>query len=179
MCRLTVPYLFCVTVPDIGLVSGDCPKPERVMAQFGGQKNPPWATQFAATAVSQPGHSGQSLDLSSLHCEYRPIHIDWISSSLNRFSVTQPCLTPVFPPPQLSACSSRLSWEPLPLFTRSSRPWLQSLSATSRPPTISCHSKRRRCSSRRRQLPRPLYSRSVHGSPARSAIRVSAWVKLI
>lgn len=40
------------------------------MAQFGGQKNPPWATQFAATAVSQPGHSGQSLDLSSLHCEY-------------------------------------------------------------------------------------------------------------
>uniref|UniRef100_A0A3B3WGG9 Cell division cycle and apoptosis regulator protein 1 n=1 Tax=Poecilia mexicana TaxID=48701 RepID=A0A3B3WGG9_9TELE len=24
------------------------------MAQFGGQKNPPWATQFAATAVSQP-----------------------------------------------------------------------------------------------------------------------------
>ncbi|XP_056147667.1 cell division cycle and apoptosis regulator protein 1 isoform X2 [Lampris incognitus] len=37
------------------------------MAQFGGQKNPPWATQFAATAVSQPGHSGQSLDLSSLH----------------------------------------------------------------------------------------------------------------
>ncbi|XP_013879868.1 cell division cycle and apoptosis regulator protein 1 isoform X2 [Austrofundulus limnaeus] len=37
------------------------------MAQFGGQKNPPWATQFAATAVSQPGHSGQSLDLNSLH----------------------------------------------------------------------------------------------------------------
>lgn len=25
------------------------------MAQFGGQKNPPWATQFTATAVSQPG----------------------------------------------------------------------------------------------------------------------------
>lgn len=41
------------------------------MAQFGGQKNPPWATQFAATAVSQPGHSGQSLDLNSLHCEYK------------------------------------------------------------------------------------------------------------
>lgn len=39
------------------------------MAQFGGQKNPPWATQFAATAVSQPGHSGQSLDLNSLHCK--------------------------------------------------------------------------------------------------------------
>ncbi|KAK2896512.1 hypothetical protein QQF64_005989 [Cirrhinus molitorella] len=38
------------------------------MAQFGGQKNPPWAAQFAATAVSQPGHSGQSLDLNSLHC---------------------------------------------------------------------------------------------------------------
>uniref|UniRef100_A0A8B9LDK9 Cell division cycle and apoptosis regulator protein 1 n=1 Tax=Astyanax mexicanus TaxID=7994 RepID=A0A8B9LDK9_ASTMX len=37
------------------------------MAQFGGQKNPPWAAQFAATAVSQPGHSGQSLDLNSLH----------------------------------------------------------------------------------------------------------------
>ncbi|KAK1905985.1 Cell division cycle and apoptosis regulator protein 1 [Dissostichus eleginoides] len=37
------------------------------MAQFGGQKNPPWATQFAATAVSQPGHSGQPLDLNSLH----------------------------------------------------------------------------------------------------------------
>uniref|UniRef100_A0A3B4A6A0 Cell division cycle and apoptosis regulator protein 1 n=1 Tax=Periophthalmus magnuspinnatus TaxID=409849 RepID=A0A3B4A6A0_9GOBI len=36
------------------------------MAQFGGQKNPPWATQFAATAVSQPGHSGQSLDLNTL-----------------------------------------------------------------------------------------------------------------
>ena len=40
------------------------------MAQFGGQKNPPWATQFAATAVSQPGHSGQSIDLNSLHCKY-------------------------------------------------------------------------------------------------------------
>nr|XP_009305515.1 cell division cycle and apoptosis regulator protein 1 isoform X3 [Danio rerio] len=37
------------------------------MAQFGGQKNPPWAAQFAATAVSQPGHTGQSLDLNSLH----------------------------------------------------------------------------------------------------------------
>ncbi|XP_076830454.1 cell division cycle and apoptosis regulator protein 1 [Brachyhypopomus gauderio] len=37
------------------------------MAQFGGQKNPPWAAQFAATAVSQPGHSQQSLDLNSLH----------------------------------------------------------------------------------------------------------------
>ncbi|XP_023678342.1 cell division cycle and apoptosis regulator protein 1 [Paramormyrops kingsleyae] len=37
------------------------------MAQFGGQKNPPWAAQFAATAVSQPGHSGQPLDLNSLH----------------------------------------------------------------------------------------------------------------
>ncbi|XP_038148900.1 cell division cycle and apoptosis regulator protein 1 isoform X2 [Cyprinodon tularosa] len=37
------------------------------MAQFGGQKNPPWANQFAATSVSQPGHSGQSLDLNSLH----------------------------------------------------------------------------------------------------------------
>ncbi|XP_061084037.1 cell division cycle and apoptosis regulator protein 1 isoform X1 [Conger conger] len=37
------------------------------MAQFGGQKNPPWAAQFAATAVTQPGHSGQSLDLNSLH----------------------------------------------------------------------------------------------------------------
>lgn len=39
------------------------------MAQFGGQKNPPWAAQFAATAVSQPGHSAQSLDLNSLHCK--------------------------------------------------------------------------------------------------------------
>ncbi|XP_030626821.1 cell division cycle and apoptosis regulator protein 1 [Chanos chanos] len=28
------------------------------MAQFGGQKNPPWAAQFAATAVSQPGALG-------------------------------------------------------------------------------------------------------------------------
>ncbi|XP_055025873.2 cell division cycle and apoptosis regulator protein 1 [Misgurnus anguillicaudatus] len=37
------------------------------MAQFGGQKNPPWAAQFATTAVSQPGHSGQSIDLNSLH----------------------------------------------------------------------------------------------------------------
>uniref|UniRef100_A0A8C9NFG7 Uncharacterized protein n=1 Tax=Serinus canaria TaxID=9135 RepID=A0A8C9NFG7_SERCA len=26
------------------------------MAQFGGQKNPPWATQFTATAVSQPAN---------------------------------------------------------------------------------------------------------------------------
>lgn len=45
------------------------PLPLTTMAQFGGQKNPPWATQFAATAVSQPGHSGQSLDLNSLHCK--------------------------------------------------------------------------------------------------------------
>ncbi|XP_062852153.1 cell division cycle and apoptosis regulator protein 1 [Trichomycterus rosablanca] len=37
------------------------------MAQFGGQKNPPWAAQFTATAVSQPGHTGQSIDLNSLH----------------------------------------------------------------------------------------------------------------
>ncbi|KYO42474.1 cell division cycle and apoptosis regulator protein 1 [Alligator mississippiensis] len=29
------------------------------MAQFGGQKNPPWATQFTATAVSQPAALGQ------------------------------------------------------------------------------------------------------------------------
>lgn len=29
--------------------------PALAMAQFGGQKNPPWATQFTATAVSQPG----------------------------------------------------------------------------------------------------------------------------
>nr|XP_057920444.1 cell division cycle and apoptosis regulator protein 1 [Doryrhamphus excisus]XP_057920445.1 cell division cycle and apoptosis regulator protein 1 [Doryrhamphus excisus] len=36
------------------------------MAQFGGQKNPPWATQFAATAVSQTGHTSQSLDI-NLH----------------------------------------------------------------------------------------------------------------
>lgn len=28
------------------------------MAQFGGQKNPPWATQFTATAVSQPAALG-------------------------------------------------------------------------------------------------------------------------
>lgn len=48
-------------------------QPDWVMAQFGGQKNPPWATQFAATAVSQPGHSGQSLDLNSLHCEYNTL----------------------------------------------------------------------------------------------------------
>ncbi|XP_041117158.1 cell division cycle and apoptosis regulator protein 1-like isoform X1 [Polyodon spathula] len=34
------------------------------MAQFGGQKNPPWAAQFAASAVSQ---QGQSLDMNSLH----------------------------------------------------------------------------------------------------------------
>ena len=40
------------------------------MAQCGGQKNPPWAAQFAATVVSQPGHSGQSLDLNSIHCEF-------------------------------------------------------------------------------------------------------------
>uniref|UniRef100_A0A8C1L9H4 Cell division cycle and apoptosis regulator protein 1 n=1 Tax=Cyprinus carpio TaxID=7962 RepID=A0A8C1L9H4_CYPCA len=31
------------------------------MAQFGGQKNPPWAAQFAATAVSQPGVQQPSL----------------------------------------------------------------------------------------------------------------------
>ncbi|TRY60789.1 hypothetical protein DNTS_032221 [Danionella cerebrum] len=37
------------------------------MAQFGGQKNPPpWAAQFAATAVSQPGHSAQTMDLNTL-----------------------------------------------------------------------------------------------------------------
>lgn len=60
--------LFLVT--SIGLVSRDYLYLEWVMAQFGGQKNPPWATQFAPTAVSQPGHSGQSLDLNSLHCEY-------------------------------------------------------------------------------------------------------------
>ncbi|KAI2555982.1 cell division cycle and apoptosis regulator 1, partial [Homo sapiens] len=29
-----------------------------IMAQFGGQKNPPWATQFTATAVSQPAALG-------------------------------------------------------------------------------------------------------------------------
>ncbi|XP_033882355.2 cell division cycle and apoptosis regulator protein 1-like isoform X3 [Acipenser ruthenus] len=34
------------------------------MAQFGGQKNPPWAAQFAGSAVSQ---QGQSLDMNSLH----------------------------------------------------------------------------------------------------------------
>lgn len=50
------------------------------MAQFGGQKNPPWATQFAATAVSQPGHTGQSLDLNSLHCEYSKIRSNVIST---------------------------------------------------------------------------------------------------
>lgn len=50
------------------------------MAQFGGQKNPPWATQFAATAVSQSGHTGQSLDLNSLHCEYSKIRSNVIST---------------------------------------------------------------------------------------------------
>lgn len=50
------------------------------MAQFGGQKNPPWATQFAATAVSQPGHTGQSLDLNSLHCEYSKIRSNVITT---------------------------------------------------------------------------------------------------
>ncbi|XP_048863944.1 cell division cycle and apoptosis regulator protein 1 isoform X3 [Brienomyrus brachyistius] len=45
------------------------------MAQFGGQKNPPWAAQFAATAVSQPGHSGQPLDLNSLHCQYTALGV--------------------------------------------------------------------------------------------------------
>lgn len=50
------------------------------MAQFGGQKNPPWATQFAATAVSQPGHTGQSLDLNSLHCEYSAIRSNVITT---------------------------------------------------------------------------------------------------
>ncbi|EDL32077.1 cell division cycle and apoptosis regulator 1, isoform CRA_c, partial [Mus musculus] len=32
--------------------------PPCIMAQFGGQKNPPWATQFTATAVSQPAALG-------------------------------------------------------------------------------------------------------------------------
>ncbi len=60
------------------------------MAQFGGQKNPPWATQFATTAVSQPGHSGQSLDLNSLHCEYvKPEALDGFISSLVECTVTQ------------------------------------------------------------------------------------------
>uniref|UniRef100_A0A8C0LUM1 Cell division cycle and apoptosis regulator protein 1 n=1 Tax=Canis lupus dingo TaxID=286419 RepID=A0A8C0LUM1_CANLU len=31
------------------------------MAQFGGQKNPPWATQFTATAVSQPGQAPEHM----------------------------------------------------------------------------------------------------------------------
>uniref|UniRef100_A0A452RPL2 Cell division cycle and apoptosis regulator protein 1 n=1 Tax=Ursus americanus TaxID=9643 RepID=A0A452RPL2_URSAM len=31
------------------------------MAQFGGQKNPPWATQFTATAVSQPGQATEHM----------------------------------------------------------------------------------------------------------------------
>ncbi|MGH0116938.1 UNVERIFIED_CONTAM: hypothetical protein FKN15_026632 [Acipenser sinensis] len=39
------------------------------MAQFGGQKNPPWAAQFAASAVSQ---QGQSLDMNSLHWVQQP-----------------------------------------------------------------------------------------------------------
>ncbi|MGH0159783.1 UNVERIFIED_CONTAM: hypothetical protein FKN15_065792 [Acipenser sinensis] len=39
------------------------------MAQFGGQKNPPWAAQFAASAVSQ---QGQSLDMNSLHWVQSP-----------------------------------------------------------------------------------------------------------
>lgn len=61
---------FSLLVTSIGLVNRNHLSSDWVMAQFGGQKNPPWATQFAATAVSQPGHSGQSLDLNSLHCEF-------------------------------------------------------------------------------------------------------------
>lgn len=52
------------------------------MAQFGGQKNPPWAAQFAATAVSQPGHSGQSIDLNSLHCKLNPTNSQTLSLSI-------------------------------------------------------------------------------------------------
>lgn len=36
--------------------------PSFIMAQFGGQKNPPWATQFTATAVSQPGQATEHMD---------------------------------------------------------------------------------------------------------------------
>lgn len=61
--------MFLVTI--IGLVKRDCLQREWVMAQFGGQKNPPWATQFTNTAVSQSGHSGPPLDLNNLHCECR------------------------------------------------------------------------------------------------------------
>lgn len=61
------------------------------MAQFGGQKNPPWAAQFAATAVSQPGHSAQSLDLNSLHCEWHKWFVFFITSNLFTCSVINPC----------------------------------------------------------------------------------------
>lgn len=68
---IVIQCIFLWLVTSIGLVSRNHLSSDWVMAQFGGQKNPPWATQFAATAVSQPGHSGQSLDLNSLHCEYK------------------------------------------------------------------------------------------------------------
>lgn len=168
------------------------------MAQFGGQKNPPWATQFAATAVSQPGHSGQSLDLSSLHCEYSKadilgfliigdtiteifnvllFYIDsltlthvitpwwnilfYINTPHSMFSSAPLNLVPYFPSLQLLVCSSRLFWEHLLLFTLSSQPWLQSLSATSLLQTISCLSKLLPCSSKLQQLLLQHYSRSV------------------
>ena len=168
------------------------------MAQFGGQKNPPWATQFAATAVSQPGHSGQSIDLNSLHCKCSksgaltcfihyanlmlcsfymdfilltifPRYLIMISYATSTFSIeccffsphTSLKLVLHIPSPQHLVCSSRLFWELLLLFTLSSQPWLQSLSATSLLQTISCLSKLLRCSSKQQQLPLQHYSRSV------------------
>lgn len=64
-------------------------------------------------------------------------------------------------PPQLLECSSRLFWEHLLLFTLSSQPWLQPLSATSLLQTISFLSKLLLCNSKLQQLLQQHYSRSV------------------
>lgn len=61
-------------------------------------------------------------------------------------------------------CSSHLFWEHLRLFTRSSRLWLQPLSATNLLLTISSLSKLLLCSSRQQQLLQQHYSRSVTDS---------------
>lgn len=78
------------------------------MAQFGGQKNPPWATQFAATSVSQQGHSVPTLDLNSLHCECSKPGASLIPSLLVTQKMTYAFLFTVFifvvtsPAPSLS-----------------------------------------------------------------------------
>lgn len=79
------------------------------MAQFGGQKNPPWATQFAGPAVSQPGHSGQSLDLNSLHCKYKSFFTHGFSSFPIFLYAKGLHASPIFFPVSSSWCAAAIS----------------------------------------------------------------------